>query len=62
MAHGGKYIQKVVIKKFSESHVLDTSCRPIMLASDPKHPMQMRHFFKMAEQRKRQILEKMLMD
>jgi hypothetical protein len=52
----------VVIKKFSEKHALDASARPIVLANDPGRSMQLRQFFKMAEHRKRQMLEKMLMD
>ncbi len=57
---GSRYIQNMVIKRFSEQHALDVPTRPIMMAENPHYPGRVRQFLKMAEHRKRQMLEKML--
>lgn len=58
---GSRYIQRMVIQKFSEKQGLDAAARPFVLGNDPKIG-RLSGFIKMAEHRKRQMLEKMLMD
>ncbi len=55
-------IRHIIIQRFSEKAALEHSTRPLLMANDPRRPVRLRQFFKMAEHRKRQMLEKMLMD
>ncbi|MCE5230868.1 hypothetical protein LLG95_14920 [bacterium] len=59
--NGSRYIQRMVIQKFSEKQNLDAAARPLMLTYDPRIG-RFNGFIKMAEHRKRQMLEKMLME
>ena len=59
---GPKYIQMNLFQRFSEKNLTDESPAPVLWGSDDKHPERLSHFLKTAECRKRQILEKMLMD
>ena len=45
---GSRYIQNMVIKRFSEQHALDVPTRPIMMAENPHYPGRVRQFLKMA--------------
>lgn len=56
---GSRYIQRMVIQKFSEKQGLDAGARPFVL---DQRQGRLRQFIKMAEHRKRQMLEKMLME
>jgi hypothetical protein len=60
--HSSKYIQKNVIERFSEQNEPENSSHDMIWNSDEKDPKHLSQFFKTAEHRKRQILEKMLMD
>jgi hypothetical protein len=60
--HSPRYIQKNVIKRFSQQHASETVSTNIVLAPDDGESKRIRQFFKIAENRKRQILERMLMD
>ncbi len=59
--HGSRYIQRMIIQKFSEKQGLDAGARPFVLGNDPKIG-RLSGFIRMAEHRKRQMLEKMLTD
>lgn len=59
--NGSRYIQRMVITKFSEKQGLDAGAHPFVLGDDQKLG-RISQFIKMAEHRKRQMLEKMLME
>lgn len=62
LMHSSKYIQKNVIERFSEKTTPEDSSRNIIWNSEERDPKRLSQFFKTAEHRKRQILERMLMD
>ena len=57
---GVKYIKKKVIREFSEHQ--EVPVPGLELAIQIRNPHGLRRFFKTAQQRKRQILERMLME
>ena len=60
--NGSRYIQRMVIQKFSENQNFDAAAKPsFTLTYDPRIG-RISGFIKMAEHRKRQMLEKMLME
>jgi hypothetical protein len=60
--HGPKHIQKNLIERFSEQRPVDEPPRSMIWDQENRLPNHLSQFFKTAEHRKRQILEKMLMD
>ena len=60
---GSKYIQKNLLERLSARHEPEKqSSRPRLWDTEGKSPRHLSQFFKTAEHRKRQILEKMLME
>jgi hypothetical protein len=58
-----RFIQNIVLKKLMHHHAQNEHATPgIVVVPENRHPNHLRQFFKMAEVRKRQMLEKMLMD
>jgi hypothetical protein len=62
MMYSSKYIRKNLFQRFSEFHAAEEIPPKILLEDDLQNPAHLSQFFKTAEHRKRQILEKMLMD
>lgn len=60
--HTSKLIQKNIIERFSEQDKMEEASPQIMWEVPGRQAQHLKQFFKMAEHRKRQILEKMLMD
>lgn len=63
MLHSSKYIRENVIRRFSEPDETRLDL-PVGVpgATERSRAQHLRRFYRMAEVRKRQILEKMLMD
>ena len=63
---GSRNIHRLIIRRFSqrftEMRALEASAADATAVRDQRRPVRLRRFFKMAEHRKRQMLEKMLMD
>lgn len=60
--HNTKHIHKNLIERFSEPEKVEASTHHIAWEAPGRQAQHLKQFFKMAEHRKRQILEKMLMD
>jgi len=60
--HTTKHIQKNLIERLSEQERMDTPVSSIVWEVQGRQARHLNQFFKTAEHRKRQILEKMLMD
>lgn len=60
--HTTKHIQKSLIERFSETDKAEESASTIVWEMPGRQARHLNQFFKTAEHRKRQILEKMLMD
>lgn len=60
---GGQFIKKTLIERFSEPKPGEAEqAAPEAGSAGARSPRRLNHFLNMAAQRKRQILEKMLMD
>jgi hypothetical protein len=62
IVQGPKYIHKKLFQRFSEKNMTEDALSPVPWGSEEGQAERLSHFFKTAEFRKRQILEKMLMD
>jgi hypothetical protein len=60
--HKALHIQKNLINRFSEINSEESPTAATILEPQDHHPRHLNQFFTIAEHRKRQILEKMLMD
>lgn len=60
--HTTKHIQKNLIERFSEPDRLEEPSQSLMWEVQGNQALHLKQFFKTAEHRKRQILERMLMD
>lgn len=57
-----RHVQQLVIRRFSENHVGPDDTQARLRGEQPRTSQHLIQFLKMAEHRKRQILEKMLLD
>lgn len=60
--HSSRHIQKNLIERFSEKNAAEDPAGSMVWENEKHNPKHLNQFFKTAEHRKRQILEKMLMD
>ncbi|HOE95422.1 MAG TPA: hypothetical protein PLS90_10715 [Candidatus Sumerlaeota bacterium] len=57
-----KHIQQNVVKRFTEQQMPEVATRGLFADPLRSHPDHLRQFLTMAENRRRQILERMLME
>lgn len=62
LMHSPKHIQKNLIDRFSEGNIAEDPSGSMIWDHENRLPNHLNQFFKTAEHRKRQILEKMLME
>lgn len=62
MDYNIRYRHKVVLKRFTDEHSRDDAVQPAINPESQQKTTHIRQFLMMAQYRKRQIIERMLMD